>query len=437
MVMILQLLLCLSIIVVFHEMGHFLPAKWFKTKVEKFYLFFNPGFSLFKKKIGETEYGIGWLPLGGYVKIAGMIDESMDSEQMNAEPQPWEFRSKPAWQRLIIMTGGVIVNYVLGSVILGMFLWVYGEGYLPNTELEYGIQCDSLGYEIGLQNGDKIISVSGESFDEFNGADFRKHLIFGEDPYIEVKRDGKLERIQVESSMINTLANYRGDIIAPRLPFIVDTIVNKDAPAYKAGLERGDRIIGLDGTSTPFFSDFARKIEGKSEEEISLTLLRMGDTVIVDLITDEDAKIGVYPYGPEHYFELEYRKYSLIQSIPKGFVQAVNVIGEQIKGFGLMFSGKINARDSLMGPVGITKLFGNEWNWLRFWNLTAMLSLIIGFVNILPIPGLDGGYVLITLFEMLTGRKPSDKTMERIVTVGFVIIMTFFVLVTCNDILKL
>ena len=437
MVMILQLLLCLSIIVVLHEMGHFLPAKYFKTKVEKFYLFFDAGFSLFKKKIGETEYGIGWLPLGGYVKIAGMIDESMDKEQMKQEPQPWEFRSKPAWQRLIIMTGGVIVNYILGSVILGMMLFKYGETYIPNQELQYGIAADSLAQEIGLQDGDQILKLNGREFDEFDPVEFRKALIFGDPARIEVRKDGRVEQVTVREDQINELANYRGELIAPRLPFVVDSIINEDAPAYGSGLERGDRIIALDSAATPFFHDFIREVEDKANEEVSLQVLRGRDTVSIALTTSENAKIGVFPYGPDHYMDFGTRKYPIYKALPMGFGRAVNVVAEQIKGFGLMFSGKIDAKDSLMGPVGITKLFGNEWNWARFWQLTAFLSLVIGFVNILPIPGLDGGYVLITLIEMVTGRKPSDRLMERIVTVGFIILLSFFILVTCNDIMKL
>ncbi len=435
-IMIAQIIVSLSIIVILHELGHFLPAKWFKTKVEKFYLFFNPGFALVKKKIGETEYGIGWLPLGGYVKIAGMIDESFDRDQMKEEPKPWEFRSKPAWQRLIIMTGGVIVNFILGAFIFAMMLWHYGEQYIPNDQIVYGIQVDSLAQSYGFKDGDRIVKVNGKEFTEFNSALLRKEMLFEDNAQVEVLRNGRKEILSFEGMDLGQLASYKGDFMRARVPFIVDTMV-ADGPAFDAGILKDDQIISVDSIPTPYYNDYSKVVSGKKNELIRLGVLRGVDTLEVPLTLNEDGRMGVWAKMEWTFFNPERKKYSLLESLPKGCVKAVTTITDQIKAFGLLFSGALPLKENLAGPVGMAQLYGYEWNWARFWNITAVISLVVGFINILPIPGLDGGYVMALFFEMITGKKPSDKVMERLVTFGFIFLMTLFVLVTCNDITKL
>lgn len=435
--MIAQLILCFSIIVVLHELGHFLPAKWFKTKVEKFYLFFNPGFSLFKKQIGETEYGIGWLPLGGYVKISGMIDESMDKEQMKREPQPWEFRSKPAWQRLIIMIGGVVVNFILGSFILGMMLWYYGEEFLPTSELKDGIYVSQTGESLGFKTGDRILEINGELQKYFDIGNIVQGLLFSEKPEVLVERAGTKLTLTFEDKDLAPLTKP-DQFIVPNIPFIVENIMEADSfPIHQLDIQSGDRIIAINDIPTPSFYDFRKLIKDFTKQEIVLSWTRNGDTLSGATTMGTTPILGVGVKSLGEYFDFETVTYPIGKAIPMGVDRAVDVIVSQVQGFKLLFSGVGDVKESLMGPIGITKLFGDEWVWSRFWRLTAFLSLIVGFVNLLPIPGLDGGYVLITLIEMLTGYKMSDKMMERVVTFGFIILMSLFVLVTCNDISRL
>ncbi len=432
-----QLVLSLSILIVLHEMGHFLPAKWFKTKVEKFYLFFDPWFELFKKKIGETEYGIGWLPLGGYVKIAGMIDESFDTEQMKEEPQPWEFRSKPAWQRLIIMLGGVTVNFLLGFFIYGMILWTWGEEYIPVKNLTYGVQPDSIGLQMGILPGDNIIAVGSKPVERYNPNMVRAEIIIHDARNITVDRNGQQVQLTVNEDIAKALSKYQNknfNLYSPRVPFVVDNFPKK-SPAETAGIQKGDRIISLDGTPTPFFNDFFEIVakNPKPETEVKVGLLRGSATLSIAVMTDKHGKIGAGP-AP---LETLRRPYTLAEALPAGVSKGMSFLSTQIKAFGQMFRGNIKPQDSLGSFITIGSMFPSTWEWETFWQMTAMLSLILAFINLLPIPALDGGHVVFLIFEVLTGKKPSDRFMEISTMVGFVILISIMVFALGLDISRL
>jgi len=434
-----QLMLSLSILIVLHELGHFLPAKWFGTRVEKFYLFFDPWFSLFKVKKGETEYGIGWLPLGGYVKISGMIDESFDTEQMKSEPQPWEFRSKPAWQRLIIMLGGVTVNFLLGFFIFGMVLWIYGEEYLPNENVKYGIYADSLGQELGLRNGDHIVSVGGQPFEKFNDRVVVREIIFNNADRLTVRRDGREVELPIDEKFIGVLTSYDNKdkrLFLARYPFVVG-LVKEGMPADEAGILVEDQIIGLNGEPTPYFDSFFEKIQQHKNELVDIRLVReKRDTLQLSLTTTEKGTIGVSPYNAGYFFDTERQEYTLWQALPAGTAKGWQFLTDQIKAFGQMFRGKIDPSESLGGFGSIGRMFGGVWQWERFWTMTAILSLILAFMNLLPIPALDGGHVMFLLYEVVTGRKPSDKFMEYATLVGFIIVIALVLYANGLDILR-
>ena len=421
-----QLMLSLSILIVLHEMGHFFPARWFKTRVEKFYLFFDPWFSLFKIKRGDTEYGIGWLPLGGYVKISGMIDESFDKEQMKQPPQPWEFRSKPAWQRLIIMLGGVTVNFILGFLLFGLVLFVWGEQYLPNENVEYGIHVDSLGMELGLQERDKILSVDGKPFKEFNDRFIVREIVINNAKNIKVERDGKEVDVQVPSGFTNELASFKNknkSLFWVPYPFVV-TEIAENSPAEKTAIQKEDKIIAIDNVSTPFAIDVAKQVAANKCQTVTVTTLRNNrDTVEHSMTLTAQGKMGLFYKSPTEFFDIATEEYSLFEAIPLGFNRGVDFLSDQLKAFGRMFSGEIKASESLGGFGTIGSMFGNVWDWERFWRMTAILSLILAFMNLLPIPALDGGHVMFLLFEVVTGRKPSDKFLEYATMVGFVIVL--------------
>ncbi|HMO38341.1 MAG TPA: RIP metalloprotease RseP [Saprospiraceae bacterium] len=454
-----QLMLSLMILVTLHELGHFMPARWFNTRVEKFYLFFDPWFALFKaRKVNgswsvasifnknkdypedqkdATEYGIGWLPLGGYVKIAGMIDESMDTEQMKQPPQPWEFRSKPAWQRLIIMLGGVTVNFILGFLLYAMVLWVWGEAYLPSENVKYGIFVDSLGMEMGLQDGDKVLSVGDAPFVKFNDRLVIREIIINNADNIKVERDGETVRIPVDEKFVSILSSRETKnrlLFGARTPFEVDAVA-KNSPAEQAGLQPNDRIIGFNEVATPYFTDFQRLARTHKNQEVTLTLLRnQSDSLQVALTTTEAGTIGVMAKGLSHYFETRRQEYSLAQALPLGVTKGLGFLNDQLKAFGQMFKGRIKVSESLGGLGSIGGMFGGEWVWERFWLMTAILSLILAFMNLLPIPALDGGHVMFLLYEMVSGRKPSDKFLEYATTFGFILVLGLIVYANGLDI---
>lgn len=422
-----QLVLSLSLLIVLHEFGHFIPARAFNTRVEKFYLFFDAGFSLFKKKIGETEWGIGWLFLGGYVKISGMIDESFDTEQMESEPQPWEFRSKPAWQRLIIMLGGVTVNFVLGFLIFGMVMWTYGEEFLPAKNAKYGIQADSLGREIGLQSGDIILKLGDQDFERFNDRTVLRAIAIDNIKDITVLRDGEETSIPVDQKWADLLTRYENKeerLFNLRLPLVIAK-ADAGSPAQKAGLQKEDRVIAVDNTPTPYFDQFAEAVKNRPNQKIDLTYIRKesGDTLRSELTLNDNSKIGIAVAPFQYFFDTERQEYTLAEAIPAGITRGVNFLGDQVKTFGQMFKGKIKASESLGGFASIATMFGSTWDWERFWTMTAVLSLILAFMNLLPIPALDGGHVTFLLYEVVTGRKPSDKFLEKATMIGFILVL--------------
>ncbi len=434
----LQVILSLSLLVILHEGGHFAAAKFFKTKVEKFYLFFNPWFSVFKFKKGETEYGLGWLPFGGYVKIAGMIDESFDKEQLKGEVQPWEFRAKPTWQRLIIMLGGIIVNIILGVVIFIGLTFHYGSSYIPNESVSYGITVDSVGQVIGLRDGDKILSIGEKKFEKFDRGKFVTSIILDDINTINVERNGKPYQIQLPEDAPSILVKAKDNFIFTyRLPFTIQSI-SKDSPAEKSGLKIGDRIIKVNNKTTSWENEARESIKNNPNSDITVTVLRDNtDTVTLKASLGDDSLLGVMPYGPEHYFDIKYDKYSLAESIPIGIKRSWNFIAGQVKAFGKIFTGKLAAKDSVGSVISMGKMFGDTWNAQRFWTMTGMLSLLLAFLNLLPIPGLDGGHAVFVIYEMITRRKPSDKVVEIATTIGFFLLVALMIFALGNDIRKL
>lgn len=418
-----QFILSFSILVILHELGHFLPARWFKCRVEKFYLFFNPWFSIFKKKVGETEYGLGWIPLGGYVKISGMIDESMDKEQMKQPAQPWEFRSKPAWQRLVIMLGGVTVNVVLAIIIFIMITWVWGEEYLPPKNVKYGIAADSLGTSMGLRDGDVIIKVGDEVVKDELKVTPQIHTTDANK--ITVLRDGQEVELHVPGTMLPSLGKTKGaDFISIRFPAIIDAFP-KGSNAEKAGLKKGDRLLAVDSVQTPFFQDFQREIRKRKNSTVNITTLRANDTVRIPVKVSEEGMIGIAPLSDIRKlgFQTEVKNYSLAESFPAGFNRCWKTLSNYVTGLKQLFTGRVAAKDSLGSVISIGNIFPGVWDWQSFWTLTAVFSIILAFMNILPIPGLDGGHALFTIYEMITGHKPSEKFIEYAQMVGMVLLL--------------
>ena len=419
-------------------MGHFFPAKWFNTRVEKFYLFFDPWFSLFKKKVGETEYGIGWLPLGGYVKIAGMIDESMDREQMKGPPQPWEFRSKPAWQRLVIMLGGVTVNFILGFLLFGMVLFVWGKEYMPTKNIPNGYAVDSLAMDMGLRDGDDILKIGDVPFDIFNPGTLRKEIVINDAKHILIRRDGREKTIDIDPKFVRLLSSYEykdAQLFSPRIPVIIKEVA-KDSPAGRAGLKEGDQLIAVNDQPTPFFDQLSKIIRSNKNNQLTIRYLRENRENEVKVTPTDKGRIGFANVRYIDLYETETREYGFIEAIPAGVVEGYDFLASQIKAFGKMFSGKIKASESLGGFGTISGLFPKQWSWQVFWHVTAILSLILGFMNLLPIPALDGGHVMFLIYEVLTGRKVSDRFMEYATIIGFAIVIGLVLFANGLDVLR-
>lgn len=420
-----QLILSLSILVVLHELGHFIPAKLFKARVEKFYLFFDPWFSLFKKKKGDTEYGIGWLPLGGYVKISGMVDESMDREQMAKPPQPWEFRSKPAWQRLIIMIGGVTVNLILGFLIYAMMLWHWGESYLPTKNLTYGIAVDSLAQSIGLRDGDMVLSVNHQPVENFKA--IPAEIILREATSIQVERAGKPLDIKIPTGFVREMIKKKGTLMEVRIPFTVDSVLPK-SPAEKAGIRKGDKTLTVNGQPASYFHEFKKALQPYKNKTIPIQVLRDGDTLKLFPQVSENGTLGMFPANPVKDFKFATREYTFFEAIPAGFSKCISTLVKYVQQLRLIFVSKeVKANESLGGFMSIGNLFPGYWDWSSFWEMTALLSIILAFMNILPIPALDGGHVLFLLYEIITGRKPSEKFLEYAQIIGMVILFSLLI----------
>jgi len=428
-----QLILSLSILVILHEFGHFLFAKLFKTRVEKFYLFFNPGFSLFRIRKGETEYGMGWLPLGGYVKISGMIDESMDKEQMKQPPKPFEFRAKPAWQRLLIMLGGVMMNIILAMMIYSSILYVWGDRYLPTENAKYGIMTDSLAESVGFQDGDKIVAVEGKKVENFHK--IHAEILLNEARSVVVKRDGMLKEIQIPSSSLRKIIKDQ-TFLEPRIPVKVQQ-VQKNTAAEKAGLMPGDRIVGLNQKQEMFFYDeFKEKLEKHKNQKVDLIIERNNQVDTLPLTVPESGLLGFALAGVQEFFELNRNTYGFFEAIPAGISRGVETFGDYLKQLKLIFSPETKAYKEVGSFITIGKIFPSQWDWYSFWNLTAFLSIILGIINILPIPALDGGHVMFLLYEIISGQKPSEKFLEYAQIVGMIIILSISVYAIGNDFIR-
>jgi regulator of sigma E protease len=436
-----QLIMSLSILVVLHELGHFIPAKLFKTRVEKFYLFFDPWFSLVKKKIGDTEYGIGWLPLGGYVKISGMIDESMDKEQMQKPAESWEFRAKPTWQRLIIMLGGVTVNLLLGIFIYAMVLFAYGSKYLPNDNLTDGIWCVSpLAKDLGFETGDKIIAVDENKPLGFNGV--FESLLYAES--VTLERDGVTKELALPSNFIaQLLESEEKRLFAPRIPTVISGFTT-NSNAKNAGFKKKDRIVSVNGVQTKYFDEFSFELQQNKGENISVRVNRFGKEILLSVDVTNEGMIGFMPSNLSlnqleelEIYSLNSATYSFLQSLPAGYHLAIKKLSSYINQFKLILSPSTGAYKGLGGFGTIGNLFPGKWHWQSFWEMTAFLSLMLAFMNILPIPALDGGHVMFLLYEMLVGKPAPEKVMEYAQMVGMILLLSLLVYANGNDLMKL
>jgi regulator of sigma E protease len=434
-----QFLLSLSLLIILHELGHFIPAKLFKTRVEKFYLFFDIKFSLLKKKIGETEYGIGWLPLGGYVKISGMIDESMDKEQMALPPQPWEFRSKPAWQRLIIMLGGVTVNFILAFVIYIGMTFYYGDLYLKNSELKDGIAVTSkVGEELGFKTGDKILAIDGETVTKFN--EVPNKLLFAKS--VDIERNGAKQTIALPIDLIKkVMGGEKRPFIGWREPFAVGLVDDKSA--NKNNLKPKDIVLRMGEQSTTYTDQVVAYAEAHKGQTVAAVVLRNEVETPVNLQINAQGKIGVYQarLGVESLEKLGIytftkQEYGFLESFPVGIAKGKDQLlgyGKQLKA---IFNPETGAYKGVGGFKAIFDIFPKSWSWEVFWSITAILSIMLGVMNLLPIPALDGGHVVFLLYEIISGKKPSDKFLENAQMVGFVLLITLLVFANGNDIYK-
>jgi regulator of sigma E protease len=438
-----QFILSLSLLIVLHELGHFIPAKLFKTRVEKFYLFFDYKFSIFKKKIGDTVYGIGWIPLGGYVKISGMIDESMDTKQLQEEPKPWEFRSKPAWQRLIIMLGGVFVNFVLGIFIYIMLMYSYGEKYLPNENVADGVWVqDSLAISLGLQNGDKILSVDGEEIKKFR--DITIEFINGNNYTIE--RNGLVIEKELPVDFIDQLISRgknAGMIVRPRSPFMFAEF-QENSLNVNSGFKDKDIVIAINGQSLKYHDEVETILQQNKGKEISMTVKRDSEDKTFNVAVSNNGKLEIVLYGMGFsdleklgYYDLADIDYSFSEAIPAGINKSYETLTNYMKQLKKIFNPSTGAYKGLGGFISIGSIFPSTWSAESFWNITAFLSIMLGFMNLLPIPALDGGHVVFTLWEMITGKKPSDKFLEYAQVTGFILLIALLLFANGNDVFRL
>lgn len=433
MVKALQLLLSLSILIVLHELGHFIPAKLFKTRVEKFYLFFDVKYSLFKKKIGETVYGIGWLPLGGYVKISGMIDESMDKEQMAGPPQPWEFRSKPAWQRLIIMVGGVTVNIIVGVLIYIGIFYFNGQRIVTNEHAPNGFSVSQNFKDMGFEDGDKIVAVNGEEFENLNN--LNRYIFLRDVNSITVEHpSGQSETIDLPEDI--GMQMFKAGDTNPfnrwRTP-VIDTVI-PELPAATAGLQKGDLVKSINGVEIVSWKMVMENVAASAEKELTMVVDRDGSDMSFTFAPNDKGKAGINNSGKEYKGKYEQVKYSFGESLGGGTLYGYNILLDYVKQFKYVFTKEGATQIGGFGAIG--NLFPDTWNWVAFWHTTALISIILAFMNILPIPALDGGHVMFLLYEMVSGRKPSDKFMEYAQMIGFFLLIALVLFANGNDIYR-
>jgi len=415
-----QFILSFSIIVVLHELGHFIPARLFGARVEKFYLFFNPGFSLWKKKIGDTEYGLGWIPFGGYVKISGMIDESMDKEQMNKAPESYELRSKPAYQRLIVMLGGVIVNVILAIVIFIGIAWFWGDNFLPAKNLSYGIHPTEISKKMGLQDGDIIVGLDQKELKDF--FELESKIVLEDAKTIQLKRGDSTFSLAIPTTIAKELSNANNAtaFVLPLFPVIVDSI-GKSAVMVEGSFQKNDTLLSINGESVKYQHEFIEVKKKYSDSLVTVIAKRGMDTVTVRTLINNKAQLGLFVKLPMQLFKTVHQAYSFAEAIPTGIQRCFTTLDNYVTGIKQIFTGKVNPNDSLGSLISIGNTFPSQWDWERFWTLTAVFSIVLGFMNVLPIPALDGGHALFILFEMITGRKPSDKFMEYAQIAGMVL----------------
>lgn len=431
-VKIVQLILSLSILVILHEFGHFFFARLFKVRVEKFYLFFDPWFSIFKFKKGDTEYGMGWLPLGGYVKIAGMIDESMDKEQMAQPPKPYEFRSKPAWQRLLIMVGGVVMNFITAIVIFWLILFKWGDSYIPAENARYGLMFHSVAHEIGLQDGDHILAIDGKKIE--NISEIVEAILIDDAADLLVLRGDSQLHIPVPMSFKTTiLSNEVRQLVDFQLPTIVDSVMPASA-ASEAGLQKNDVIVAIDTVSTPYLQHFYPTLANYAGKSTDITVNRGGALIQLPVKIDNSGKLEFYPTGADKILGTEQINYTLAQAFPAGINRGVNTLTSYVKQFKLVFTKEGAKQLGGFGTIG--NLFPGTWNWQSFWYMTAFLSIILAFMNILPIPALDGGHVIFLLYEIVTRRKPSEKFMEHAQVTGMLLLLGLLIFANGNDLIR-
>lgn len=424
-----QLILALTILVLIHEFGHYIAARMFGIRVTKFFIFFDPWFKIWSKKIGDTEFGIGWLPLGGYVKISGMIDESLDTKQLKEEPKDWEFRSKPAYQRLIVMIAGVVMNVIAAILILTMSHLVFTKEYLPVENVKEGIYAYPYARFLGFETGDKIVAIDGKKTLRYEDV-FSTKLFFAET--ITVDRNGEIKELQMTDTLYSFLKNGGLFIELHNFSFTIDSVV-QEMPIAKCNLKPGAKIISIDGDVVKSFGQMREILyynKGKEMEFVFDNRISV-DTFLLQI--DSTAKLGIYTPLPV----FESKRYNFFTALKYGWVDAYEVLKANIKGYELIFSGKEKAKDSLQGPIGIAKIYGGVWNWAKFWRLTAIISMILAFVNILPIPALDGGHALFLTIEAVTRRKLSDKFMEVVQIIGMILLLGLMILVIGNDIINL
>jgi regulator of sigma E protease len=434
-----QFLLSLSLLIILHELGHFIPAKLFKTRVEKFYLFFDVKYSLIKKKIGETEYGIGWLPLGGYVKISGMIDESMDKEQMALPPEPWEFRSKPAYQRLIIMLGGVTVNFILAFIIYIGMAFAYGDTYINNSDLKDGLLIEGEAMQnAGFKTGDKIISLDGQKIAKFDN-DINMKIIMAKNVLIE--RNGTEESIKMPIDFIDQLSKFeKGPLVGIRMPFVISAV---SEGSVNTALEPKDLLLALNGQKIKYFDEAKTILDNNEGKTISAVVLRDQKETAINVAVDKEGKLGVGLGGLSidnleklGYYKVSKQEFGFMESIPVGITRGKDQLvgyGKQLK---MIFSPSTGAYKQVGGFKAIFDIFPSTWDWEHFWTITALLSIMLGVMNLLPIPALDGGHVMFLLYEIISGKKPSDKFLENAQMVGFVLLITLLLFANGNDIYK-
>ena len=487
LIKIIQLILSLSLLVIVHEFGHFITARIFKTRVTKFYIFFDTKFSLFKCKRfngkwhfkffgktlrdmelvtdgnGEpvldakgnkqyqpidisklpdndwrkypdnTEFGIGWIPFGGYCAICGMVDETHSAASLASEPQPYEFRSKKRWQRLIIILAGVIMNVITAMAIYIGLLSHYGEAYLPNSSVKYGIAVDSVGYEMGLRNGDYILSVDNEEVEDFYAIPSK--ILIDQAKTIQVLRDGQQLDIEVSEETLAKLMKATSlSFIAPRIPFVVGGF-SDDSPAKNAGIAVDDQVISVDGQTSEYFDQFKEIITNSKGQTVNIIVVRDSDTLSYPVQVSDNGLVGVYA-NTTNIFEIKQKDFTFFQAISAGCKQAFTQMGSYVKSLKLLFLPKAKGYESLGSFISIANIFPGTWDWYSFWRLTAFLSIILAIMNVLPIPALDGGYAILIIYEMITGKKPSDKFLEKANTIGWIILLALLLLATWNDVTK-